>query len=74
MTLVYLIYLPSLKLWNLVTVLTPPSSTSDTDLIYTHVDSTPCFEINVRVPEKDMQDKNIYSNWTFCTGRITEGL
>ena len=56
-----------------VTVLTPPSPISTTGLIYTHGNCTPCSEIGVKISEQDVQDKHINSNFTSCTGVITEG-
>ena len=56
-----------------VTVLIPPPPISTTSLIYTHGNCTPCSEKDVKVPEQDVQDKDIYSNCTSCTGIITQG-
>ena len=56
-----------------VTVLTPPSPISTTGLIYTHGNCTPCSEIGVKILEQDAEDKHIDSNFTSCTGVITEG-
>ena len=59
---------------NTITVLTPPPPPiSTTGLIYTHGNCTPCSEIDVKVPEQDVQDKDIDSNCICCTGIITEG-
>ena len=58
---------------NSVTVLTPLPPTSTTGLIYTHGNCTPCSEIDMKIPEQDVQDKYINSNCTSCTGVITEG-
>ena len=57
---------------NSVTVLTTPPPTSTTGLIYTHGNCTPCSEIDMKIPEQDVQDKYIDSNCTSCTGVITE--
>ena len=57
---------------NSATVLTPPPPISTTGLIYTHNNFTPCSEIDVKIPEQDVQDKYIDSNCTSCTGIITE--
>ena len=56
-----------------VTVLIPPPPISTTSLIYTHGNCTPCSETDVKVPEQDVQDKDIDSNCTSCTGIITQG-
>ena len=59
---------------NSITVLTPPPPPiSTTGLIYTHGNCTPCSEIDVKVPEQDVQDKDIDNNCICCTGIITEG-
>ena len=42
-------------------------------LIYTHGNFNPCSEIDVKVPEQNVQDKDIDSSCTSCTGLITEG-
>ena len=54
-------------------VLTPPPPISTVGLIYTSGNWTPCSEIDVKIPEQDVQDKYINSNCTSCTGVITEG-
>ena len=58
---------------NSVAVLTPPPPLSTTGLIYTHGNCTPCSEVDVKIPEQDVQDKYIDSNCTSYTGVITEG-
>ena len=58
---------------NSVTVLTPPPPISTTGFIYRHGNSTRCSEIDVKVPEQDLQNKDIDSNCTSCTVIITEG-
>ena len=50
-----------------VTVLTPLPPISTTGLIYTYGNCTSCSEIEVKVPEQDVQDKDIDSNCTSCT-------
>ena len=57
---------------NSVTVLTPPPLISTTGLIYTDGNCTPCSEIEVKMPEQDVQNKDIDSDCTSCTGIITE--
>ena len=44
-----------------------------TGLIYTHSNCTPCYETDVKLLEQYVQDKDIDSNCTSCTGTITEG-
>ena len=46
---------------------------STTGIIHTHGNFTPCSEIDVKLPEQNVQDKDIDSSCTSCTGLITEG-
>ena len=57
---------------NSVTVLTPLPPISMTGLIYTHGNCTPRSEIDVKIPEQDVQDKYINNNCISCTDVITE--
>ena len=58
----------------MVTVLTaPPPISTNTGLIDTHGNCTPCSEIDMKVPKQDVQDQDINSNCTSCTGLIREG-
>ena len=58
---------------NSLTILTPPSHISTTGVIHTHGNRTCCSEINVKVSEKDVQEKDMDSKCSSCTCKITEG-
>ena len=59
-----------MRTWLLL--LTPPPLISTTGIIYTHSYCTLCSEKDMKVSEQDVQDKDIDSNCTSCTGVITE--